>query len=111
MFCSTFFLWSVYYDFVSVFIHLKTLKKKASRTQNCIFVVGSIEKLNIIAGKFLPWSFSLCGQSGDISLCHWALVLWMKGSLVSRITEPLWKTNVPQLTNEGEKWEWENIPV
>lgn len=72
----------------------------------------SVKKLNIIAGKFLPCpGINPSGQSGDISLCQWALVLWMKGSLVSRITGTLSKTNVPQLSNGGKKWEWKNIPV
>lgn len=63
----------------------------------------SAEKLNISAGKFLAVLELVSGQSGDTSLCQWPLVLWMKGSLVSRITETLLKTNVPWLTNGGKK--------
>lgn len=95
------FSWSVMTSFLSLF----TWKlKNSQRTQICILVVVSVEKLNIIPGKFLPCpGVSLSGQSGHISLCQWALVLWMKGSLVPRITETLLKTNVPQLTNGGKK--------
>lgn len=90
------------YDFVSAFIHLKT--QKNPRERKFAFLLWSqLKSWTLVQVNSSPVLELVSGQSGDTSLCQWPLVLWMKGSLVSRITETLLKTNVPWLTNGGKK--------